>query len=539
MVVPDARRRSQTPVTCESVLMTPDQQTALHHEREKHRFFSNTLMNGGAQIAAVLSSLVFMPLLIESFKIEYYGLFMIVSSVTAYAALLDFGVGSALTKMVAEHRSTGDRESLSGVVSSALAFYLVVGVVVAAVVTALALLVGVFFDVGVEGPALLRDMLLVSAAFQLIQWPASTARHVLAGLQRYDILSKNAVLATVLMIGVTLAVILTGAGPVALVAASGGVASIIALLNVYLARRLSDFRVSFALVSRSRLTIIFGFSWAIFVVQLSDLLFYQQTDRLLVGALISATAVGLYEAAAKFNVLVIYVSGLTISAVLPLAASMKAQGRHASLRSLFVRGTKYGVALVAPIALVAAVLATPLIRVWLGPQFTEMGIVAAWLLVPHSLLALGLMGDSIVISHGRIGRRIPYITGQAVLNIVLSVLLIRPFGILGVAMGTAIAHLVDVPLHIRFLLKETGVSLREWLREIVSPVYPLLVAPVLVSVLLRGTILAESIPGLIVAGAISVGIYWVAVFFLGTSDPERRDLLQAVSALRERALPPK
>ncbi len=503
-------------------------------DREKHRFLSNTLMNGASQLAAILASLVFMPLLVDTFKIEYYGLFMLVSSVSAYAALLDFGVGSALTKMVAEHRATGDRESLSGVASSALVFYATAGLVAAVGISVTALLVGVFFNAGIEGPKLLREMLLVTAAFQLVQWPASMGRHVLAGLQRYDILARTAVLATALAIVATLVVIVTGAGPVALVAANGAIASVVALVNVYYARRHSQIRLSLAAVSRSRMAAIFGFSWAIFVVQLSDLLFYQQTDRILIGVLISATAVGLYEAAAKFNVLISYLSGLTISAVLPLASSMRARGRHEGLRSLFVRGTKYGVALVAPVAIVAAVFAAPLILVWLGPQFAGQGTVAAVLLLPHALVALGLMGDAIVISHGRIGRRIPYILGQAALNIVLSVVLARPLGILGVALGTAVAHLVDFPLHIRFLLKETGVSFGDWLREIVMPVYPLLVLPVVVSLALRSTVLAHSIAGLFLAGLIAVGLYWIAFFALGTSTEERSDLYRAVADMRYR-----
>jgi len=491
---------------------------------EKRTLVRNTLLNGLSQSAAMLAAFIFMPLLVRSFGLVNYGLYVLISAVAAYAALLDFGIGAAVTRNVAEADATGDPSLAHQAVSTALVFYTVVGVLVALVMVLVGAFAGEVFHVSAQQASLLRTMLWIAAAFQLFAWPASTARYALAGLQRYDLLVGAALLGTALNVVATVYVLATGSGPAALVALTG-VASVVSAGTMVLMVMplLGPGVAALSGASYTRLVGMLGFGWAVFVVQLSDVLFYQQTDRLILGVLAGAVAVGLYEASAKVNNMVTYLSGLTVSAVMPLASSMDAASRHASLRSLFIRGTKYGAAFVVPVAALVVVFSEPLLVAWLGPRFAGQGIVMQTLVFPHVLVALGLMGDAIVISRGRMGRRVPYILGQAVANVVLSVLLVPRIGVLGVAVGTAVAHLVDFPIHVRFLLRETHVTFASWLREVVVPVYPLLVVPVGLGVLLARSPLASSVLGIALAVVIALGAYWLAFYALGLTADERED----------------
>lgn len=502
---------------------------------EKRRLVINTLANGASQFSAMLASLIFLPLLIKAFGIEKYGLFMLATSVSAYVVLLDLGIGSALTKFVAEHHATGDRDALAGSASSALLLYTGVGVVAALVMGAVGALSGVIFDVSATDAELLRSMLWVGAAFQLWFWPASIGRHILAGLQRFGVLSATAIMSTVLTIVATIAVIATGEGPLMLVGLNGVVMVVVSIANLVAARRLVGLRLlGYASASRVHIAAIFSFSWAVLVVELADALFYQQTDRVLLGILAGAAAVGLYEAAAKFNALVTYLSALMVSAVMPLASSMGAAGREASLHSLLIRGTKYTAALVSPIVVVVVVFARPLITVWLGPDFSDQAIVAQVLVLPHLLTSLGLVGDAIIVSKGRLGGRVPYILGQAFLNVALSAVLIPRLGVLGVAIGTSVAHLVDWPFHVWFLARHTSATMAEAVRGVILPVYPLLIVPLLVAWGLASTPLAASLVGILAAAAVSVALYWGAMLLLGLSATERYELTRAIAAARRR-----
>lgn len=512
--------------------------------KEKRSLVRNTAANAFAQLTAMLVGFVFMPFLVDAFGITNYGLLVLASAVSAYAVLLDFGLGAAIVRAVAATLRTGEdpaealsaTEELHKALGTALTFYTIVGLTTAAIMAVIGQLSSSLFDISGEQASIVRNMLLIGALLQLVQWPASTARHVLIGLQRYDVLAATSLLSTGLGILTTLWVLWTGEGPVAFVAVNGAAASLAMGVTVFKARRLSGIRaIRFGAASMATLKAMLAFGWAVFVIDLADVLFYQQTDRLVLGVVLGALAVAVYEASAKINGLVTYLSGLTVSAVMPLASSLDASGEHGALRSLFVRGTKYASAFIAPVSVLIVVLAKPLLVAWLGDEFAQQAGVMQVLIAPHVLVSLGVMGDVIMISRGRMGKRVPYIVAQAVGNVVLSVILVQPrfgIGIIGVAIGTAVAHLVDFPIHIRFLLKETGVTLREWLRDVTAPVYPLLLVPTAIALAASFTPLAGSLVGLAAVVVVALVAYWGLFYRFGLTEAEHEDIEMVFSAMR-------
>jgi O-antigen/teichoic acid export membrane protein len=280
---------------------------------------------------------------------------------------------------------------------------------------------------------------------------------------------------------------------------------------------------------------MFSFAWAIFVLQVCTVIVYQQTDRLVLGIFLGAAAVALYEAAGKFQGLVSQITTFAVSAVMPVASQFDAQGRRDSIRSLFLRGTKYAIALICPIVVVLMVVAHPLLQAWLGSRFANYAF-AAQVLISHQLLTSGVaVGDSMLGGLGLVRRRVPYAVGVAALNLSLSLLLVRPLGILGVVLGTAIPYFVDYPFHMAILLRASEVPFREWLRRTVAPTYPLLLLPLSVSLALSATPLRDSIPGIAAIGALSVGPYWLAVYLFGFEPHEREDVRSGVRAAWARA----
>ena len=503
---------------------------------EKRNLVRNTAANAAAQLAAMFVGFVFMPFLVKTFGLMNYGLFVLVTAVSGYAALLDLGIGSALVRAVAEERATGDRTRREEALGTAIVFYTVIGLFTFVVMMVIGQLSWALFDISGEQADIVRNMLFVGAVLQLWLWPASTARHVLAGLQRYDVIAKTSFLSTGLGALSTIVVVVTHQGPVFFVAINGLAGAIATFAMVLEARRLSGVRrpeIGLAAWPVLRRMLVFG--TAVAVIDVADVLFYQHTDRLILGIVLGAAAVALYEAAAKINGLVTYLSGLTVSAVMPLASRLDAAGEQEALTSLFVRGTKYGSAFIAPIAGVLVVLANALLSQWLGSDFAEQYRVMQMLVFPHAIICLGLMGDAVLIARGRMGKRIPFIVAQAIGNVALSAILVQPalgIGVMGVAIGTAVAHLVDFPIHIWFLLRETGVSFSDWLRRIVMPVYAPLLLPLAIAWGLMGTPLGESLPGIGAIAAIALGVYWIVFYRFSLSGTERRDFGAVFASFR-------
>jgi O-antigen/teichoic acid export membrane protein len=493
---------------------------------EKRRLVSNTLANGAAQFTALASALVFMPLLIKSFGANDYGLYVLASAVASYASIVDLGVGTALVKNVAEHSARDDAEGLSRYTSTALAFYMTVGVLVAVVMATVAFNTQHVFNVTAGGAQLLRNLLLLVGLSSLWTWPAATAGYVLAGKQRYVLMARTAIGVAFANIGVMIAVLVTHQGPLALMIGNTAVGLVGLSVNaLFAARELRGTRVSLRIADFSVFRRIMSFSWAVFVIQVSTVIVFQQTDRVVLGIFLGATAVTLYEAAGKMQGLVTQLTNFAGSAVMPLAAQLDAEGRDSALQTLFLRGTKYVAAMINPIVLGLMVLSPVLIPKWLGPAFSNMAVSAQVLLSYQLLTACLVIGEGIIVGQGKLKKRIPNVVFVVTLgNLVLSLLLVRRLGVLGVVIGTTLPYLVDYPFRLRFLLRELRVSFGHWLRAVVLPTYPALLVTAGAAFLGLATPLRQSLLGIALILAVSVGLYWIVVLIFGTDDVEKAEI---------------
>lgn len=493
----------------------------------------NTLANSGVQLLQLAAAFVYMPFLISSFGLANYGVFILAGSLSIYLGLLDFGVNPTVVKHVAEYVAKGRRSELGRLISSAAAYYAAIGGV-----AALALLLFARYGVdllalGSADTALATSLFTVSAVVALFVWPLTTGSAVLNGLQRYDLtaaVNGSVVLGNVVA---TAIVLFVGAGPLALFSAMGAISVVTGGVACLLAaRQLPGTRVSPRQVERATLRTLLSFSWMIFVMQLAIVLADQRTDRLILAAFVGAAAVGLYDPAARLNGLVAQLASLPSSALLPAASKLEAESRLEALRSLYLRGSKYTVLFVTPIAVTLIVLARPLLLAWLGPELAVMALGAQIFLLTYLMYANLMVAFPILIGTGRLRFVAWFSLGTSLLNIALSLLLVGPYGVLGVIVGTVAADTLLFPLGMWYVLRAMGVSGPVYLRAVVGRAYPLLVVPALVAGGLHLIGLTASLPGVVVVGVLAVATYWLIASRFALEAGERTELRTLAAAIR-------
>ena len=94
----------------------------------------NTVWNLVGQGVPLIAAVFAIPLLIKGLGIERFGVLTLAWMVIGYFSLFDFGIGRALTKVVAEKLGSGHTEDIPAIAWTALFLMLVLGVVGAIVV---------------------------------------------------------------------------------------------------------------------------------------------------------------------------------------------------------------------------------------------------------------------------------------------------------------------------------------------------------------------------------------------------------------------
>jgi O-antigen/teichoic acid export membrane protein len=366
----------------------------------------------------------------------------------------------------------------------------------------------------------------------------------MSGFQRYDANNVVAIVTSITAAAVNAAVVLVDGGLVPLVACTTGVrvlAFIAYRLNAY--RIFPELRISPSLFRKERLREVTGFSIYSSIIDWANKLNYQ-IDEIVVGIFLGSPAVAVWAVAERIISGTQRLTNQLNGVLFPVVVDSDASARQAMLQQILLQGTRLSLAMVVPISATLILLADPLLRGWLGVGATPaiLGAVPViQILAVAVAIRVGNATGNTVLKGAGSHRMLAFVNlGTGIVNIALSVLLVREFGLVGVAVGT----LVPIALSAMFILypaacRRVGLPLRRAVVESVFPaVWPALivigVGAAISRALPTGTLLA------VVLQAVGGGALYLALFF-GVAVGRRDRAMYTAKALellgRRRSVP--
>jgi len=253
-------------------------------------------------------------------------------------------------------------------------------------------------------------------------------------------------------LGIALA--LRGAGVWSLVAMSLASATVGSALLWYI----TPWRPARSELSRSAMGDLWRFSANILGFNLFKAL-AQNVDRLVIGRLLGTTPVGYYTLAVR---LVLQPIGVVVGAlgVYLFARVARVQGDRPRAQLEYRRVFRLAVAATAPVAAGAVTVGPPLVGWLLGPAWSPVAPVLAWLGIVALCRALFSPAGQVLKALGRPDWMLGWsvaITGLTIAAVYAG----APWGLPGVAAGVGIAHVVGVPVILTIVHRLGGLSASE------------------------------------------------------------------------------
>jgi O-antigen/teichoic acid export membrane protein len=383
------------------------------------------------------------PLLVHGLGNQRYGIWALVESVLAYLSILDFGIGAAVVRYIARFHEVHDENEVNRLFSTSIVLFALAGLVALAVTISLAFLWSNPLGVPAE---LVSDTqwLLVALGLNLaIGLPLNVYAAALDGLG--DFPTKTAIRTFFLTVRYALFMLaIQGDGAVPKIATIVLLCGVLecAVVGVFAHLRLPGLRFAPRFVDRSTVRRIASYSGHAFLVMVASRVSFQ-TDAIVIGAFLAPEAITFFMIGAK---LVSYakdgIRSLT-TVLTPSISALESRGDTAGIHRILITGTRYVLYLVLPIELGFIILGEPFISIWMGPEYASECFTTLWVLaVPLALTMSQSVSARILFGTGRLGWFSGATVLEAITNLILSVALVRPFGIVGVAIGTAVPNIV-------------------------------------------------------------------------------------------------
>ncbi len=460
----------------------------------------NVLFNWLGTIANMAVGFFLSPFILHRLGDVAFGVFVLANSVVAYLGLLDLGMQSSVLRFVSKGHTKGDHEGASEALSAALWVRLQISALALLLSAAIAVVFPHVFRVPEDLASDARKALLLIGLTTALTMSIGVVGGVISALNRYDLQNYVSLTQTVLRVLGVVFVLSTGHGIVG-IALSELVATLTGnLLLVWIARRLyPELRIQLRKPRRETLRQIWSYSFYAFLTTIAVQLVYQ-TDNLVVGAFVSASAVTFYAIA---NNLCRYATQIVSSmggTFVPAASTYEAAGDSASLLMLYRNGTRATLMVSLPILITFIARGPSFIGLWMGPQYAHSsGIVLILLSIALFFSYANRTAGAIAFGVEKHKTTALWSIGEGVANLALSILLVRRYGIYGVAIGTTVPSLfVQVILWPRYISKLVGLSSFEVIWHVWGPM------------------LLASIPFAIASCAINIlaPAHSLAVFFL-------------------------
>ncbi len=498
---------------------------------DARRLATGSLAQQAAQVTGLLTMFAIVTVLARRLSLAELGVYGLLNALAGYLLIVqNAAAGSAVRAMAAAR----DDRAGSAAFSTAALLYVAAGAASGLLLVGLGVGLAGALDLSSEVAHQARLGAVAVGVVTLVGWPLTVYRDALRARGRFVLAAGTEVVALVgyaaLVLGLAFADAplwsILGAG--AAIPLFAGVGCMVVATVVGLPWRLRP-----RLATRATARELLGIAGYISLTEAASAAVYV-IGRTLLGVFKSADAVGLFEGPVRAHNLIRALNAAVTVTVLPTAAGYKAAGDERRLRELLVRGSRYTLALIVPIAVTGMVLAGPILDVWLGDDFREAGPAMAILLSHWLLSGMSGVAAAVLVGVGRARDLARWAVAVALASVALMLALIPPFGLEGVALATAVPYVALFPYLLWITLRAVPLPAGELLRSAFAPAWALAAVAAAGLVAVRLTLDPEGAVAVAGTAAAALVGYWVLYYALVLTPDERR-LVRDVAGSRGRS----
>jgi O-antigen/teichoic acid export membrane protein len=422
-------------------------------------------------LATIVVALFLMPFVVSSLGDRMYGFWTLASAFIGYYGLLDFGLSSAVGRFIAGAIGSGDKEECNRITSNSFFIFSCLGLVVLIITLVLSLLAFLFFT-DPEEVSLFRKVILVLGVNVAINFPIKVCKGIVGAQLQFEVMALIRFISLALRTALFVIVLLKGYKILAL-----AVVTLIScipeyVLYAYYAKKyLPDFKIKMSDCNLGTVKSLFSYSSHAFIIRIADEMRFN-IDAFVISAYIGLSAVTHYRVASTlvqhFITLILTIMGV----LLPFFSRLDGEKNNEKIKETLLFSTRISVIITSFVGFGLIAWGQPFIERWMGPGYLD----AYPCLV---LLVIGCVFDlwqapTVSLLYGIAKHRFYslYNSLEAVCNLVLSLLLVKRYGILGIAIGTfipmAVMKLLIQPV---YACRVTGIAYWDYVKKISRTIF--------------------------------------------------------------------
>lgn len=451
-----------------------------------------------------------------------FGLYSLTASIVSYLTVLDFGFGNAIVRYTAKYRAENKKDEEQRLHGTFVIVYMIIALI--------AVILGMFLYINtenifgntmnssqIEEIKVMLALLIFNLAATFIFGIFSS---IITAHEEFVFAKVLSIIRMILNPCIMIPVLLMGHKAIGMVVVTTALNFICLAANTIFCFKKLKIKISFEKFDFTLFREVIGYSFYIFLNIIVDQVNWA-ADKFILGAITSAEMVAKYSLAAQLNSYYIGFSTAISNVFLPRVTAMVAKkASNEELSSLFIRIGRVQFIVMAYVMSAFILFGENFMILWGGEEYHSSFYIALLLMLPVTIPLIQNIGISILQAKNKQKFRTSVFFFIALFNIGISILLAKPLGGIGCAIGTALALLVGQGFVMNiYYYKKIEIDIPLFWRQILRLVIPVFLSCIL-GVFINYFLTGTGYMWLALRGVIYTLIFIPLIWFLGMNQYE-------------------
>lgn len=480
-----------------------------------------------------LSNLILTPLYLRFLGIEMYGLYQMVYSVAHYIMILDFGISTTMVRYISMYHAKDDYQSEQnfsahclGIVFTVIIMVAIIGIVI----NSLLLQIYPSITIG-EAPIAhtIFTIMIITIALTIVE-------HYLHGIimsyEHFSVVKIVALLKIIFKIILTVIMLLMGMDVISIVFADLVVSIFsILVLSIY-SFKILQFKIKFVHFDKILIASVFSFMFAIFLQSVVSYV-NNVVDKTILGIMTTKKDVAVYSVALAFITLFNSLPSAISGVFLPKATNLVTNvADRKKLTDFVVRPGRYQFMICGAVIAGFIVFGKEFIALWAGDNTIIAWYVALIIMIPNTIPLIENTIISILDAKKKRLFRSIVLFAISIINVVISILLVKRHGMIGAPVGTAFAYIVGYGLVLNIYYDRIiGINIIEMFKKIFSRIWICIIFATAIVMPLNVIFNIYSWTTLFIKAIIFCIAYVILLIIFGFNTEEKKDVFTIVKKI--------
>ena len=428
----------------------------------------NALVNWSTLVGTAIIMLLLTPFLIKHLGRNGFGIWTLISSILGYYGILDLGITSAIKRYIARYIGQENQRALNETTSTAFIIFCVLGFFLIIVSFAIATPLSKYFSVPIQQIENFKNLIWILGLAAGIGFPGNFFNAVIRSHERFVVANLVVIIMTLLRTFLIIVFLSCGLGLLG-VAYSYLIEAVFKLfLNFLTCKHLFTnigFKFRFAQWEVAHTLVTFGLSTT--VLEIANIMRFQ-LDSVIIGRYINFSSVAVYGVSALIiRFFLQFIATGTQAVLTPRFSLLDGKGEKAQLQQLFLKSLSITAFISFAIGSVLICFGKQIIVLWVGKEFISAVPILIILASSYTIALAQSTGIGLMYAL----KKHHYFAGasliEGIANVALSIYLAPRYGIIGVAIGTAVPMLlIKIFLQPIYVSKIIGIPLMSYWKEL-------------------------------------------------------------------------